>query len=309
MIAISGKDRGAILPAASPVSPTCHGHRSVRIDDLYMGRAPQWVVDFQPQAGGLVTSAASGRHCSTTRRTRSRFPTIRSGIEGIEAAEEIGEGLNRTGRVLRALMPSPFADERTLDFARAAIAGEGLGKDDIPDICRSACRATTTSITPTAESKISQDHLLQVDACSRLSSATSTRPWGGTTTSSCSPPTTVSCRPLITARASAATRASRTERSAREPQCGTLAQIRDGKWAIALSAQGVVVDRKLLEQKVIDRAAFYEEERVGSFGRAGFEVVYTRTELESGSRAGAPLFDAVRKTWYSERSPDPCHLR
>ena len=78
----------------------------------------------------------------------------------------------------------------------------------------------------------------------------------------------------------------------------------DGKWAIALSAQGVVVDRKLIEQKGIDREAFYEEARRLILAEPGIEVVYTRTELKSGSRAGAPLFDAVRKTWYSERSPD-----
>ena len=35
-----------------------------------------------------------------------------------------------------ALMRSPFADELTLEFARAAIDGEGLGKDDCPTSCR-----------------------------------------------------------------------------------------------------------------------------------------------------------------------------
>ena len=33
-------------------------------------------------------------------------------------------------------------------------------------------------------------------------------------------------------------------------------------------------------------------------------VVYTRSELERGSRAGAPFFDAMRKTWDRERSGD-----
>ena len=33
-------------------------------------------------------------------------------------------------------------------------------------------------------------------------------------------------------------------------------------------------------------------------------MAYTRRELASGSRAGAPLFDAMRRSWNAERSGD-----
>jgi hypothetical protein len=71
-----------------------------------------------------------------------------------------------------------------------------------------------------------------------------------------------------------------------------------------MSAQGVVVDRKLIEQKKIDRAAFYERGRRLLLAGAGHRGRLHANRARVGSRAGAPLFDAVRKTWYSERSPD-----
>src|SRR5205085_4632528 len=63
-----------------------------------------------------------------------------------------------------ALLPSPFADALTLDFARAAIAGEQLGADDVPDILAiSLSGHDYVNHRWSAESRLSHDHFLQLD--------------------------------------------------------------------------------------------------------------------------------------------------
>ena len=78
----------------------------------------------------------------------------------------------------------------------------------------------------------------------------------------------------------------------------------EAKWALGISALGVRLDKRLLEQKNIDRADFDEQARTLLLAEPGIQVVYTSREIESGSRQGAPFFDAVRKTWDRERSAD-----
>lgn len=76
------------------------------------------------------------------------------------------------------------------------------------------------------------------------------------------------------------------------------------KYAVAISALAIVVDRALIEQKKIDRAAFDDEAKRLLLAEPGIQTVYARSELESGARAGAPYFDSIRKGWDRERSGD-----
>ena len=63
-----------------------------------------------------------------------------------------------------ALIRGPFADALTLDFARAAIAGEGLGQDKVPDILAiSLSGHDYVNHAFSAESRLSHDHVLQLD--------------------------------------------------------------------------------------------------------------------------------------------------
>jgi arylsulfatase A-like enzyme len=47
-----------------------------------------------------------------------------------------------------------------------------------------------------------------------------------------------------------------------------------------------------------------EEARKLLLAEHAVAAVYTRDEIESGSRTGAPFIEQVRRTWYSERSGD-----
>ena len=309
VIAISGKDRGAILPGGrSGIAYMYMDTGQFASTTFYMAAHPQWVVDFHAlkpadayfgrEWAPLLDDAAYAKSLPDDQKWYSK---------GSKLPKKIGDGLKPNGpEFYRALMPSPFADELTLNFARAAIAGEGLGKDDVPDILSvSLSSHDYINHAYSAESKISQDHLLQVDRLFQaffrdLDSTVGRDNYIIVLTADHGfMPAPEYSRSL----GRNAGRQNGTQLLA-NLNAGLAKKFGDGKWAIALSAQGVVVDRKLIEQKGIDRAAFYEEARRLILAEPGIEVVYTRTELESGSRAGAPLFDAVRKTWYSERSPD-----
>ena len=309
VIAISGKDRGAILPGGkSGIAYMYMDTGQFASTTFYMAAHPQWVVDFHAlkpadayfgrEWAPLLDDAAYAKSLPDDQKW---YP------KGSKLPKKIGDGLKPNGpEFYRALMPSPFADELTLNFARAAIAGEGLGKDDVPDILSvSLSSHDYINHAYSAESKISQDHLLQVDRLFQaffrdLDSTVGRDNYIIVLTADHG---FMPAPEYSTSLGRNAGRQNGTQLLA-NLNAGLAKKFGDGKWAIALSAQGVVVDRKLIEQKGIDRAAFYEEARRLILAEPGIEVVYTRTELESGSRAGAPLFDAVRKTWYSERSPD-----
>jgi len=309
VIAISGKDRGAILPGGkSGIAYMYMDTGQFASTTFYMAAHPQWVVDFHAlkpadayfgrEWAPLLDDAAYAKSLPDDQKW---YP------KGSKLPKKIGDGLKPNGpEFYRALMQSPFADELTLNFARAAIAGEGLGKDDVPDILSvSLSSHDYINHAYSAESKISQDHLLQVDRLFQaffrdLDSTVGRDNYIIVLTADHG---FMPAPEYSTSLGRNAGRQNGTQLLA-NLNAGLAKKFGDGKWAIALSAQGVVVDRKLIEQKGIDRAAFYEEARRLILAEPGIEVVYTRTELESGSRAGAPLFDAVRKTWYSERSPD-----
>jgi arylsulfatase A-like enzyme len=311
VIAVSGKDRGAILPAGKSGIAYMYmaGTGQFASTTFYMAAHPQWVIDFHTSKPAdayfgrewapLLDDAA---YAKSLPDDQTWYP------KGAKLPKKMGEGLKGPGpEYYRALLPSPFADELTLNFARAAIAGEGLGRDDAPDILAiSLSSHDYINHAWSAESRISQDHLLQVDrlfqAFFRDLDATVGRD-NYIVVLTADHGFMPAPERSITSLGRGAGRQNGTQLLA-NLNAGLAKKFGDGKWAIALSAQGVVVDRKLIEQKKVDRAAFYEEARRLLLAEPGIEVVYTRTELESGSRAGAPLFEAVRKTWYSERSPD-----
>ena len=130
VIGISGKDRGAILPGGKTGTAYMYmaQTRPVRLEHVLhegapgVGRRlsmPRKPADRYFKAG---VEAAAGR-----RRLRaSRCPTTRSGTrKGGKLPKTMGEAADKPGPVFYSgLLRSPFADALTLDFARAAIAGE-----------------------------------------------------------------------------------------------------------------------------------------------------------------------------------------
>ncbi|QJW84274.1 hypothetical protein HK414_11900 [Ramlibacter terrae] len=71
-----------------------------------------------------------------------------------------------------------------------------------------------------------------------------------------------------------------------------------------ISASALVLDRKLVAERRLDFDAVATAARDLVVLEPGIGAAYTRRELESGSRAGAPFFAAMRRSWHPEVSGD-----
>jgi hypothetical protein len=76
------------------------------------------------------------------------------------------------------------------------------------------------------------------------------------------------------------------------------------KLAMGMSASAILLDRKLVAARGLDAEAVALSAREALLAQPNVAAAYTRGELQSGSRAGAPLFEQMRKSWSREVSGD-----
>jgi predicted AlkP superfamily pyrophosphatase or phosphodiesterase len=171
VIGISGKDRGAILPAGHLgtaymyMSETGHFSSST----YYMPALPAWVKDFNagkpadaffkktwapllPESA-YARSVPDGQSWQVASGNGNRLPAV------------IGDKMDAPGpRFYGNLLASPFGDELTLAFARAAVTNEKLGQRGVQDIL-SVSLSSHDYINHAygPESRLSHDHLLHLD--------------------------------------------------------------------------------------------------------------------------------------------------
>jgi predicted AlkP superfamily pyrophosphatase or phosphodiesterase len=173
VIGISGKDRGAILMAGHRGTAYMYMDQSGRFasstyymkahpawHDAYYAKKPQdrwmgqsWTL-LMPDAA-YARSVVEGQQWQRPFAGASRaFPFVLPNDPAKPAA------------YYGALLRTPFADEATLDFARAAIEGENLGRNPggVPDLL--GLSLSTHDYVNHAfgpESRPSQDHMLRLD--------------------------------------------------------------------------------------------------------------------------------------------------
>ena len=137
-IGISVKDRGAISMAGH--SGTAYWFSKAGgefvTSNYYLDRYPDWVTQWndkklvQRLCGHPMAAAACARHVPLWRIRRSRVETDVGGF-GRVFPHEYGPGSSRYFTTLLTL--SPPATNWVLDFAKAALVAEQLGKDAITD--------------------------------------------------------------------------------------------------------------------------------------------------------------------------------
>lgn len=161
VVTVSGKDRGAILLAGKTGTAYMYMEESGNFasSSYYMKEHPQWVQKYQegkPQERYygvrwkplLPDSAYAGDYGDAPNMT---------------LATESGK---TDAAFYKKLKESPFLDELTMEFAKAAIDGENLGRNPagVPDLLGvsfSAHDLANHGYGP--ESKISHDHLQRLD--------------------------------------------------------------------------------------------------------------------------------------------------
>lgn len=170
VVAISGKDRGAILLAGKRGTAYMYMDKSGRFasSTYYMKAHPEWHDKFyagKPQdkwAGQawplLLSEPAYARSMAEGQPWQRNF--VGMGMKFPFQLPAAGPNY------YTALLRTPYGDEATLDFARAAIEGENLGRNpagatDLLGISLSTHDYINHGFGP--ESRVSHDHLLRVD--------------------------------------------------------------------------------------------------------------------------------------------------
>ena len=312
VIAVSGKDRGAIMPAGHAGTAYMYMAHSGRFasSSYYLQRYPDWVEAFNAarpadrwfhaQWQPLLPPAAYARSVP------DRQPWFGPGGGELPmtmgAANEAAPGPDYYG----ALLASPFADALTLDFARAAIAGEQLGADEVPDILAiSLSGHDYVNHRWSAESRMSQDHLLQLDRLLQSFFADLDRSVGRdryvavlTADHGFTPAPELSRERGLDAGRITGSRLLAAVNDALEQHWGAARLVK------TMSASALVLDRALIAARALDFDAVADAARTALLAQPGIAAAYTRHELASGSRTGAPLFEAMRNTWNADVSGD-----
>jgi predicted AlkP superfamily pyrophosphatase or phosphodiesterase len=312
VIAISGKDRGAILPGGKSGTAYMYMSQSGQFasSTYYMKDHPQWVKDFnhakpadkyfKAQWKPLLPEAAYAHSLPDHQKW------YRKGSPGV-LPMTLGAGSEKPDAAFyESLLPSPYADALSLEFARAAIKGEHLGADDAPDILAvSLSGHDYVNHAYSAESRLSQDHTLQLDRLFQsffhdldtlvgkdnyvliltadhgfmpAPEYSATKGWGGGKQSG--------------------------SQTVARMNTALSAKHGEGKWVKHISARSFVIDRKLAIDKGVNPLVLMEEIRALALAEPGILAAYTRPELESQAKKGDALFDQMSRSWNRELSGD-----
>ncbi|HVQ62591.1 MAG TPA: alkaline phosphatase family protein [Burkholderiales bacterium] len=313
VLAVSGKDRGAILLAGRTGTAYMYMDKSGRFasSTYYMKEHPRWWESFyskRPQDRWLGKSWSPALAQSAYERSipdgQPWFPNYRGMGNRLPFVLPGADG--KSTAYYGALMGTPYGDLATLDFARAAIEGENLGRNAVPDllgISLSTHDYVNHSFGP--ESRESQDHLLHLDralasffdylgarfgANRVLIALTADHGFLNVPEYSSSkgfPGMRVDSKKLL---------ADLNEKLS--------ARFGADTYALRYSYPTIILDRKLLEEKGLSAAEveFAAARIVTEY--PGIAAVYTRTQLENGMLTGGRLATLVQRAWHRQLSGD-----
>lgn len=312
VIAVSGKDRGAILPAGKTGTAYMYMGSSGQFasSTYYMQEHPAWVNAFNAARPAdqyfrsvwtaLLPEAAYARSVADN---QPWFGPAGGGLPArFSAPEDTEPGPNFYGGLLRG----PFGDALTLDFARAALAGEQLGQDKAPDILSiSLSGHDYVNHAFSAESRLSHDHVLQLDRLLQsfwhdLDAKVGKDQYVVVLTAD------HGFMPNVDYSAQQGQPSGRVDgaQALANINAGLEAQFGPGKWLLGNSGSALLLDKQLVASKGQNADAVADAARALLLAEPGFAAAYTRAELLSGSRADEPLFNSMRKSWHAEVSGD-----
>jgi predicted AlkP superfamily pyrophosphatase or phosphodiesterase len=314
VLTVSGKDRGAILLAGKTGTAYMYMDKSGRFasSTYYMKEHPRWWEAFyasRPQDRWLGKSWALALPESAYTRSiadgQAWFPNYRGMGNRLPFVLPGADG--KSAAYYSALMGTPYGDLATLDFARAAIEGENLGKNaaGVPDllgISLSTHDYVNHSFGP--ESRESQDHMLHLDRALASFFGYLAKRFGPDkvmialtadhgflnvpeyASSRGFPGIRVDSRKLL---------AELNEKLA--------SRFGPATYAVRYSYPTIILDRKLIEEKKLAASDVEAAAARIVTEYPGIAAVYTRTQLSGGSLTGR-LGTLVQRAWNRQLSGD-----
>jgi predicted AlkP superfamily pyrophosphatase or phosphodiesterase len=311
VIGVSGKDRGALLPAGHAGTAYMYMAQSGQFASTtyYMQQHPAWVDAFnagkpadrwfKKEWKPLLKDEAYARSLPDRQPWYGQKGAALPMMMG--APGEAAPGPAYYSQLLR----SPFADQLTLEFARAAIAGENLGQDEVPDILTISLSAHDyINHRFSAESRFSHDHLLQLDRLLQdffrdLDTTVGKDNYIAMLTADhgfMPAPEFTAQQGLRSGRINGGQLLARVN-SGLEEEFGA------GKW-VSFSGSALLLNKQLIAQQRVDPDEMAEAARELLLEESGIAAAYTRSELANGSRIDAPFFSAAQRSWHPDVSGD-----
>lgn len=311
VIGVSGKDRGAILPA---------GHRGTAYwyvpDDgqfasstYYMKAHPAWVDTFNASRPADRWFHHEWRALlpedAYARSLPDRQPWFTGSDAGLPMVLGARDAEAPNAAYYAQLRASPYVDQLTLDFARAAVLGEALGRDEVPDLLAiSLSGHDYVNHRYSAESRISHDHLLQLDRALQdffhfLDQSVGRDRYVALLTADhgfMSAPEVTAQQGLRSGRVSAVQMLARINAGLEEDYGA-------GKW-VSFSGNTLLINRELLARTRVDPDEVAESTRELLLDEPAVATAYTRRDLSSGLRSDGPFYTAVRRSWNADVSGD-----
>ena len=307
VIAISDKDRGAIGPAAK--RGTAYVFREEDGDfastTYYMKEHPKWVAEFNASRPAHRYLGAEWRPLLPEAAYARSLPDERKWFApNGKLPRKLPEAANKD--FYEAVMDSPFGDDLLLAFARAAIAGEQLGTDGSPDILFIGL-STHDYINHGygAESRLSHDHVLYLDReladfFNDLDVSVGRENYVAVLTAD------HGFTPVPEHSQSLGRDAGRIDpgKMLARVNAAMVKKFGAGRWVSGFSAGGLVLNRTLARIRNVALAEVANEARSLVAAEPGISKAYTRAEIEGPAGPADALLEAVRNSWYPQRSPD-----
>jgi len=310
VIALSGKDRGAILAAGHLGQAYMYMNETGQFASTtyYMQNHPAWVTNFNaakpadayfrkawapmlPEAA-YARSVPDGQTWQSNSGNGNRLPAI------------IGDKMDGPGKMFYTnLLVTPFGDELTLAFARAAIEGEQLGTrghTDILLVSLSSHDYVNHAFGP--ESRLSHDHTLRLDLSLQafFKYLDSTVGAGNYMAMLTADHGFADTPEWARSQGRDAGRVNASDLIA-FANAGLAKKYGETKWVTAISAMGLLFDEKLIAARGLKSADVYAEAKRVLLTQPDVAAVFTPDQLR-GSDMTTPLLDQVRKSWHPDRA-------
>lgn len=308
VIGISGKDRGAILPAGKLGKAYMYMSESggFASSTYYMAEHPQWVKAFNAakpaDAYFKQTWTPLLPEGAYARSVPDGQPWMSKGGNGDRLPAVIGDKHEKPGPLFYSnLLASPFGDALTLAFARAAIEGERLGQDDAPDILSVSLSShdyVNHAFGP--ESRLSHDHMLQLDRQLQAFFLYLDEKVGAGNYVA-----------MLTADHGFLDTPEWTRTQGKQAgrinpgqplawlNTGLSKQFGEGKWVLGWSGAGILLDSKLIAAKQLTLSEVDKEAKALLLQVDGVADVFTREQL-MGKDIATPYLEAMRKSWHPD---------
>jgi predicted AlkP superfamily pyrophosphatase or phosphodiesterase len=315
VLAVSGKDRGAILLAGKTGTAYMYMDKSGRFasSTYYMKEHPRWWEAFyasRPQdrwfgkswtpmlpEAAYARSIADGQPWFLNYRGMgNRFPFALPNGGGKPDAAYYG-----------ALIRTPYGDVATLDFARAAIEGENLGRNaagvpDVLGISLSTHDYVNHAFGP--ESRESQDHMLQLDRALASFFGYLAKRFGADKVliALTADHGFLNAPEYSTSRGFAGIHID-SKKLLAELNEKLAARFGAGTYALRYSYPTIILDRRLIEEKKLASAEVESAAARILTEYPGIAAAYTRTQLADGALPGR-LGTLVQRAWQRQLSGD-----